>query len=120
MLSKLGEKYILGGDFNAKNTHWGSRLITTKGRELLAAIRENDSEAYSTGRPTYWPTDQNKIPDLIDFFIIRKISANYMKIDEELDLWSDHSAISLTLSDNIIKKENKKHLVTKYTNWEEF
>ena len=28
------------------------------------------------------PTDPLKIPDLIDFFIIRKVSPNFMKIDE--------------------------------------
>lgn len=120
MLRKLGEKFILGGDFNAKHTQWGSRLITNKGRELLAAITENGSVAHSTGCPTYWPTDPNKIPDLIDFFITRKISANFMTIDEEADLCSDHSAISLTLSEDIIKKENKPYLVNKHTNWEGF
>ena len=55
-LNSLGHRYILGGDFNAKNTHWGSRLDTTKGRELLKAIKENGSTAMSTGKPTYWQT----------------------------------------------------------------
>jgi len=29
---KLGNRFIVGGDYNAKHTHWGSRLITQKGR----------------------------------------------------------------------------------------
>jgi exonuclease III len=29
---KMNSHFIIGGDFNAKHTHWGSRLITTKGR----------------------------------------------------------------------------------------
>ena len=36
-LGTLGNRFIVGGDFNAKNTHWGSRLTTPKGRELLRA-----------------------------------------------------------------------------------
>ena len=52
----------------------------------------------STGKPTYWPTDPNKIPDLIDFFIIKDVSSKYMQIEDILDLNSDHSPIVLTLS----------------------
>jgi hypothetical protein len=73
-------------DFNAKNTHWGSRLTTTKGRELLRAMQEARCEALSTGKPTYWPTDPGKIPDLIHFFIINNIPANHLQIEESHDL----------------------------------
>lgn len=119
-LKTQGNRFIIGGDFNAKNTHWGSRLITTKGRELLEAIRENGCESLSTGKPTYWPTDLNKIPDLIDFFIVRNISANFLQIEEGWDMNSDHSPIILTLSENVIKRENNPTLVNRLTDWESF
>ncbi len=119
-LSKLGKRFILGGDFNAKNTHWGSRLTTTKGKELLNAIRKCGCEAISTGKPTYWPTDPNKIPDLIDFFIIKNISVNYLQVDESQNLNSDHSPILMTLSENIIQKEGNPFLVNNQTNWKCF
>jgi hypothetical protein len=38
IFKNIGNRFIIGGDFNAKHTHWGSGLITTKGRELLKAI----------------------------------------------------------------------------------
>jgi len=76
----------MGGNFNAKNTHWGSRLTRTKGRELLRAIQETGREAMSTGKPTYWPTDPGKIPDLTDFFIIKNIPAQYLQTEESYDL----------------------------------
>jgi hypothetical protein len=60
----LGERFILGGDYNVKNTQWGSRLATTKGRELMKAINSINGNIHTTGRPTYWPTDRNKIPDV--------------------------------------------------------
>jgi endonuclease/exonuclease/phosphatase family metal-dependent hydrolase len=94
----IGSRFIIGGDFNAKHTHWGSRLITTKGRELLKAINECKCEAISTGKPTYWPTDPNRIPDLQDFYITKNISSNYIQIKDNLELGSDHSPILLTLS----------------------
>jgi exonuclease III len=33
-LSSLGERFVVGGDYNAKNIHWRSRLTTRKGKEL--------------------------------------------------------------------------------------
>jgi hypothetical protein len=57
-LSSLGKRFMLGGDYNAKNTHWGSRLTTHKRKELYDAIKEYGCEYRSTNKPTYWPTDQ--------------------------------------------------------------
>jgi hypothetical protein len=116
----MGSKFIIGGDFNAKNTAWGSRLTSTKGKELLNAIKETGCDVMSTGKPTYWPTDPNKIPDLIDFFIIKNLSFHYLKIEEKFELNSDHSPILLTLSEHIIQKESAVKLTNKYTNWKKF
>jgi hypothetical protein len=52
-LQQQDKRSIAGGDFNAKNTHWGSRLTTAKGRELLEAAKEYGCEFLSTGTPTY-------------------------------------------------------------------
>ena len=120
LLEPYNTKCILGGDFNSKHTQWGSRLTTTKGRALSNALREMKWHAVSTGKPTYWPTDETKTPDLIDFFIVNKISANYMHIEEGLDLNSDHSPIYLNVSDEVILKEGGPFLTNKTTNWESF
>ena len=53
----LGPKYIIGGDFNCKHLLWGSRLTTTRGRELAKAIHATNCFPLSTGTPTYWPAD---------------------------------------------------------------
>lgn len=119
-LQSLGSRFVVGGDFNAKHTYWGSRLITPKGKELFMAAREMGCYFHSTGRPTYWPADRQKIPDLIDFFIVRKVGANYIKVEENYDLSSDHSPIIMTLSDKVIKKENNPFLVNKLTDWDGF
>lgn len=115
-----GERFIVGGDLNAKHVDWGSRLTTTKGSELRQALRGTGCSFHSTGKPTYWPTDSNKNPDLLDFFITRKVSPNYINIEENLDLNSDHSAVIMTLSEGIIKKKAPPTLVNKTTDWESF
>jgi len=64
-LLHLGPHFIVAGDWNAKHTAWGSRLITPKGRNrnLLHVIQHNKLNYLSTGEPTYWPADLNKNPD---------------------------------------------------------
>lgn len=39
LFKTLGPNFILGGDFNAKHTFWGSRLTNTKGRKVYKAGR---------------------------------------------------------------------------------
>lgn len=47
----LRSRYICGGDWNSKHTHWGSRLTTTRGRELKKCMDTKDNS------PFYWRTN---------------------------------------------------------------
>jgi endonuclease/exonuclease/phosphatase family metal-dependent hydrolase len=120
ILEHMGDQFIVGGDFNAKHVDWGSRLTTTKGTELRKAITEISGKVVSTGKPTYWPTDPKKTPDLLDFFVTRKISTNFVDICGSFDLDSDHSAIILTLSETIITRAAHPSFANRTTDWECF
>ncbi len=120
LFKSLGRDFIIGGDFNAKNTYWGSRLTTSKGRELFAAGLTSKCEFYSGGSPTYWPSDEAKIPDLIDFYVTRGISQNYIHIENCESLASDHSPVIMTISETIIKRERAPRLTNFKTNWDLF
>jgi hypothetical protein len=58
--NNLGHRFIAGGDYNAKHTAWGSRLISPRGREVLKTMEQLNSNHIYTGEPTYWPSDCNK------------------------------------------------------------
>jgi hypothetical protein len=103
-LQSFTGKFIIGGDFNSKNTHWGSRLRTTKGSEFYQAVKGYHCDVHTTGRPKYWPTDVNKVPDLLEFFVSKNLSSSFIYVTEEFDLDSDHSPIVLTLNETAIKK----------------
>jgi hypothetical protein len=92
----------VAGDWNAKHTAWGSRLTTSKSRNLLNVIQQNNLNYMSAGGPTYWPTDLKEIPDLLDFAITEGISDIYSSIKSNLDMSSDHSPIVITLSNHAI------------------
>jgi hypothetical protein len=100
---KLGPCFVARGNYNCKQALWGSRLVTTKERELASLIRTHNYSFLSTGTPTYWPTDPNKLPYLLDFFIISKNSPFNTEIQPSYDLSSDHTPIITTISTTTIK-----------------
>lgn len=120
LLLELGDRFILGGDFNAKHVDWGSRITLTRGKELRNAIGEIGCNFHSSGNPTYWPTDMNKIPDLLDFFISKRVSSNFISIDDCYDFDSDHSPVMLNLTEDIAKKPTKPALTNSTTDWTSF
>lgn len=118
--NSLGCRFLAGGDYNAKHTNWGSRLITPRGRQLMTTINTNQLDHLSTGEPTYWPTDRQKIPDVLDFFVTKGISHNYLAVTSCLDLSSDHSPIIASVNSSVVKKEKHFALCNRKTNWEIF
>lgn len=116
----LGHRFIAGGDYNAKHQQWGSRLATSRGRELRRTMLANNYHHISTGEPTYWPTDRRKLPDLIDFCVIKGISTNYLEAVSCLDLSSDHSPVIVTLSTQIINNQKPPTLCNRKTDWDQF
>lgn len=116
----LGCRFLAGGDYNSKHTMWGSRLCNPRGRQLYKTINENNLQFLSTGEPSYWPTDLQKIPDLLDIFVIKGISRVYCQVESSLDLSSDHSPIICTLSSSIMNVECPPRLCSKSTDWDHF
>lgn len=119
-IRSLDTNFIIGGDWNAKNKTWGSRLDNPKGRNLLRAMRNLNCSYLSTGEPTHWPTDTSKLPDLIDFAVVRGIANTYTKAESNQDLSGNHSPVIITLSTTITRREPAPRLCTKYTNWDLF
>lgn len=114
----LGHSFIAAGDYNAKHTHWGSRLVNPKGKQLYNCImsRRYRLDYVSPCQPTYWPHDRNKLPDLIDFGIIRGIAKERVSATTSLGLASDHSPVIFSIHGNH-ETEITKSLTSRYTNW---
>lgn len=56
----LGDRFLAGGDYNAKHTYWGSRLCTPRGHRLLQSVIKNNLMCLSPNAPTHWPGDIKK------------------------------------------------------------
>jgi hypothetical protein len=83
-------------------------------------MQDKKLDHVSTGKPTYWPTDRQKIPDLIDFCITKGIARPYVKAESCYDLSSDHSPVLITLSTQALKLQLFKSLTNRQTNWTQF
>lgn len=116
----LGNRFIAGGDYNSKHTHWGSRIINPRGRQLLKATQEQHCQYLSTGQPTYWPTDQNKTPDCIDICVTKGIAGNYLRAESCYDTSSDHSPVIVTYSTQVLPKTKPPSICSNKTNWKVF
>jgi hypothetical protein len=54
------------------------------------------------GYTTYWPSDMNKIPDLVDFCVTKGIPPDFAIAQSCLDISSDYSSILVTLTSSTI------------------
>lgn len=118
LFQRLSETWLVGSDYNAKHSMWGSRLNTTRGRELATVIERRNYEAISNGEPTYWPADHNKVPDVIDFFVTNRICRQQCHIQSFADLSSDHIPVCLTLTSRPLQQSCSQALVNRYTDWD--
>ncbi len=118
--AELGAPWIASGDYNAKHTHWGSRLIAPCGRELMKAVNKLHGATFSGETPTYWPTDMEKTPDLFNFFIIKGVLKRSLLVHNVTDLSSDHSPIIDILKAAPASTQRPAPLTTKKTDWNKY
>ncbi|KAH8300559.1 hypothetical protein KR018_009278, partial [Drosophila ironensis] len=122
--NSLGDRFIAAGDYNAKHTHWGSRLVTPKGRQftchrgnvLAANVFSINANILATGAPTYYSSAVNRRPSCLDFSIYRNIPHNKLNIRDSWDLESDHLSLITTLKTEATQYSQRRQLLGKHTN----
>lgn len=119
-LKSLGRSFIAGGDFNAKNTQWGSRLTNSRGRLFLDNIQKLGGSFISPSGPTYWPTHTNRQPDILDFFLTSIPKHIRHKIQNSCEISSDHTPVILEINGSMTCKPPRPSLVKGPVNWEKF
>jgi hypothetical protein len=69
-------------------------------------MESNNLKQLSTGEHTYWPSDRNKLPDVIDFYAITGIPQGFAVAKSCFHLSSDHSLILTTQTADALNQEN--------------
>ncbi|KAL4098606.1 hypothetical protein QTP88_023174 [Uroleucon formosanum] len=119
-LNSLGRSFLIGGDFNAKHSQWGCRTDSTRGRLLQNIILNPKITFISPPGPTYWPSHQNRHPDILDFFLttIPRHITHFIK--NLADLACDHSPVLLNLNCEIYYNSPRPSLAKGPVNWSSF
>jgi hypothetical protein len=118
--NSLGKRFIAGGDYNAKHTAWGSKLIKPRERVIFKTMERLHLRHLSTGEPTYWPSDINKLPDLVDFCVTKGIPPTSATATSCLDLSSDRSPVLAFIATYPLTPVKTPHLSNRQTNWDLF
>jgi hypothetical protein len=91
-----------------------------RGHEVLKTMERNNLKHLSTGEPTYWPSDRNKLPDLAAFCVTKGIPQDFAVAKSCYDLSSDHSPVLITLTSHALNQGKQPSLSNRHTNWDDF
>lgn len=97
LFNKLGERFLVLGDWNAKSYWWGNPRSNARGTALLQSVQSNNYNILATGSPTHYPTNTRHSPSAIDFGIYRGLKRDQLKIYSQHDLCSDHLPLVIEL-----------------------
>lgn len=120
LLDKLGPRFLIGGDWNAKNVRWASRLTNTRGRQLEEAVSLIGGDFITPGKPTFYPADETKEPDLIDFFVFNNLSLNNKTVCSVLPGKKDHVPVTLSVFATPVLTKRPPCLISAQTDWKKF
>jgi hypothetical protein len=83
-------------------------------------MESNILKHLSTGEPKYWPSDRNKLPDLVGFCATKSMPQDFALTKSCFDLSSYHSPILITPIANALNQENEQIWSNRHTNWDDF
>jgi hypothetical protein len=80
----------------------------------------NNLTHLSMGEPTYWPSDKNKLLDLVVFCVTKGIPQEFAVAKSCYSLSSNHSPILIALTVDVLNKGNDLILSNRHTNKDDF
>jgi hypothetical protein len=83
-------------------------------------MERNNLKHLSTGESTYWPSDRNKLPDLLDFCVTKGIPQDFAIAKSCFDLFSYHSPVFITLTSYALNQEKQPRLNNRHSNRDGF
>lgn len=108
------DNLILGGDFNAHHTSWGSHKINSRGRKINNLYSTTKYHIINNGKNTYYPTQIGQKPSAIDLTIASNDIASKISWDvTDYSIGGNHHIVLISLHSEIELKEKIKKTVSK-------
>lgn len=70
--TKLNNIFLAGEYYISKHQCWTYQLLRRNKGEHIKDVYENNFNWLAVSKPTYWSSDNNKTPDVIDICFIKK------------------------------------------------
>jgi hypothetical protein len=83
-------------------------------------MERNNLKHLSMGESTYWSSDRNKPPDLVDFCVTKGIPQDFAVAKSCFDLSFNHPLVLITLTAHVLNQEKQPNLSKRHKNWDGF
>lgn len=110
---------LVAGDFNAKHTSWNSRIICPRGRKLKAIADASGCEIFFPNSPTYFPTNKNYKPDVLDIALCKNVHFP-PRLTIHYELSSDHFPVLADMRRGGLVMSTALTTQRRRTNWKQF
>ncbi|KAL4084515.1 hypothetical protein QTP88_027930 [Uroleucon formosanum] len=115
----LDNSVIIAGDLNSKHINWGCRVTNPNGSKLQAFIENTPFSISAPNTPTYFPTDINRLPDILDILIIKSVPFACVH-EPPIELDSDHIPVKITISSPSLFSRTNNSLIKGKPDWNRF
>ena len=103
LLAKLGNRFLIGGDWSTNGVCWASILTNVNSINLEAAVNAKGGYFITPGKPTYFPQGKKKISGSLHFFV-----------------FNNHSPITLSMFIAPVLVISAPCLISSKTDWKKF
>lgn len=120
-LFRCGNRVFVGGDWNARHSHWNCVRANRRGQQVYDYCVKNGGRIaiHHSESPTYYPSDRNRNPSTIDFALSKNVVLQSPpKSIHELS--SDHNPILFEVIADEALLESKRPLDFSKANWRKF
>jgi hypothetical protein len=112
-------KVIIIGDLNSKHVIWNCNTTNPNGRKLYKYISNSSTIISAPDKPTCYPYDTNKSPDILDVVLLK---STFVIINQELlfELDSDHLPVKISIAVSLTLTKSTRKLLNGKPDWDKF
>nr|P21329.1 RecName: Full=RNA-directed DNA polymerase from mobile element jockey; AltName: Full=Reverse transcriptase [Drosophila funebris]AAA28649.1 ORF2; putative [Drosophila funebris] len=120
LFAVLGNKFIAGGDYNAKHAWWGNSRACARGKVLQEVVANGQYQILATGEPTFYSYNPLVSPSALDFFVVNGYDMRRLNVQTLHELSSDHTPLLADLHAMPINKPPRSCLLARGADIERF
>jgi hypothetical protein len=111
----LNNNALMTGYLNSKHTNWGC-VVNPNGNKLQKYKSHTTCTISAPSKPTYFPYDNNRLPDILNILIIISIPYNIIQ-ESVIELDSDHNPVKINKNSPLQFHHSNNSIIKGKLNW---